>query len=337
MRWPGRKILGALAGCALVGGLAGAAQARIRVNLELPLCEPSGLHALSAERFVVVDDEEQRAAFVLTLSGGRLGAVSKLPIPRTKDLEAVAGLGDQVLLVGSHSRRSDAGCTVDGRRMRALAGQVVGDAIQAQRRLSWLGADDAALKKKALASARDGLFSACDARHQPLCTTIMQAEAAAPGDPASCAQALNIEGAAIAGGRLWLGLRGPTMGKDAVLLRIAGAPAALPGLALDGYVRLDLGGRAVRGLTADATHLYGIAGPVGDAASGGFSLFRLPLAALTPGARLTPKIVGGLPHKAEGVAIFGDVIAIVTDGESPDSGGVCPTPGRLLLVDRPPL
>lgn len=322
---------------ALIGllALAGAARAQILVDVTLPLCEPSGIAAVAPDRFVIVDDEEQRNAFVVTLAGKVLGGVSKLMIPRTKDLEAVAGRGDQVILIGSHSRRSDAQCSVDGRRMRALAGRIVGDALHDQRRLSWLGRDDGALKKDALADARGALFQSCDAANQPVCAVIAGAEAAAAGDPLSCVEALNIEGATVASGRLWLGLRAPRFDTDAILLRVAGDPGALEALALDGWARLDLGGRGVRGLSANATHLYGIAGPVGDAAAGGFSLFRLPLTALIPGARLTPKIVGGLPPKAEGIAVLGDRIAIVTDGESPANGGACPTPGRLLIVKTP--
>lgn len=315
----------------------GAAQGQILVDLTLPLCEPSGIHALAPDRFVVVDDEEQRAAFVITVAGKALGPVSKLLIPRTKDLEAVAGVGDQVALIGSHSRRSDGACSVDGRRMRVLTGRVADGMLQQQRRVSLLGSDDAASKKKALAGAREALFSNCDSNNQPVCAVIAAAEASAAGDASACAESLNVEGAAVAGGRLWLGLRAPRFQSDAVLLRIAGDPAALDGLMLDGFVRLDLGGRGVRGLTADQTHLYGIAGPVGDADSGGFDLFRVPLGALTPGARVLPKIVGGLPVKAEGIAVHGDRIAVVTDGESPAAGGACPTPGRLLIVKKPPL
>ena len=311
--------------------------AGIHLNVNLALCEPSGVFALPDGRLVVVDDEEQRTAWVLTL--GATGVESRTPmaIPRTKDLEAVAGVGDAVLLMGSHSRRGDKTCSIDGRRMRAVRGQVVGAILDAPQPLSMLGSDEGALKKKALAAAREGLLAHCDANNAALCLAIAEAEAAASGDPGACGHALNIEGASVIAGRVWLGLRAPRIGQDALLVRLAGDLKSMQSLVFDGHAQLDLGGRGVRGLTADATHVYGIAGPVGDADSGTFELFRLPIAALKPGARIVPKIVGGLPVKAEGIAVRGNTLVIVTDGEAASEGGACPTPGRLLIVDKPPL
>jgi hypothetical protein len=312
--------------------------AGIRLNVNLALCEPSGVFALPDGRLVVVDDEEQRTAWVLTL--GATGVESRTPmaIPRTKDLEAVAGVGETVLLMGSHSRRGDSTCSIDGRRMRAVRGQVVGAALTAPQPMSMLGGDDAALKKKTLAAARGGLMAHCDANNAALCNAIAEAEAAAAGDPDACAHALNIEGASVIAGRVWLGLRAPRIGQDALMVRLAGDLMTMQSLVFDGHAQLDLGGRGVRGLAADATHVYGIAGPVGDSDSGSFELFRAPIAAFKPGARVVPQIVGGLPIKSEGIAVRGDTLVIVTDGEAASSdGGACPTPGRLLIVDKPAL
>lgn len=311
--------------------------AGIHLNVNLALCEPSGVFALPDGRLVVVDDEDQRQAWVLTLGPAGVESRTPMAIPRTKDLEAVAGVGDTVLIMGSHSRRGDATCSIDGRRMRAVRGQVVGATLSAPQRMSLLGGDDDALSKKALAKSRESLLAHCDANNAALCAAIAQAEAAASGDKDACGHALNIEGASVIGGRVWLGLRAPRMGQDAVLVRLAGDLQTMTALVFDGHARLDLNGRGVRGLTADATHVYGIAGPVGDADSGTFELFRAPIAALKPGARVVPQIVGGLPVKAEGIAVRGDTLVILTDGEAASAGGACPTPGRLLIVDKPPI
>ena len=310
--------------------------AGIRLNVTLALCEPSGVFALPDGRLVVVDDEDQRSAWVLTLGATGVESRAPMPIPRTKDLEAIAGAGDTVLLMGSHSRRGS-DCSVDGRRMRAVRGRISGAGLIDLQRLSMLGGDDAALDKDALADGRAGLLANCDANNAALCRAIAEAEAAATGGKDACSHALNIEGAAVIAGRVWLGLRAPRIGQDALLVRLAGDLSGMRSLVFDGHAQLDLGGRGVRGLTADATHVYGIAGPVGDADSGKFELFRAPISALTPGARVVPSIIGGLPTKAEGLAVRGDTLVIVTDGEAASKGGECPTPGRLLIVDKPPI
>lgn len=270
--------------------------------------------------------------------GNTMPAVAPLRIPRTKDMEAVAGVGAEILLVGSHSRRGDRECSIDGRRMRAVRSRVDGEALNTPVALAWTGSDKDDLKKKALAAGRLALFEGCPPSAAPVCAAIAAAEAAAPGDKSACAHALNIEGATVVGDRLWMGLRAPLLNGDAVLMQSRDAFSRLDRLVPQAFVRLDLKGRAVRGLTADATHVYGIAGPVGDAEAGAFELFRLPTTKLIPGARITPQIVGGLPIKSEGIAVMGERLVVVTDGEAPaKEGAVCPTPGRLLIVDKPPL
>lgn len=322
--------------CALLGWT-GVAQAKIHVNTTLPLCEPSGVHALPDGRLLVVDDEQQREAYLVTLAvGNAMPAVTPIFVPRTKDMEAIAGVGADVLIVGSHSRRGDKGCTVDGRRMRAVRAPLRDDMLQAPARLSWAGRGEGAVKKKRLVADRAAFFEGCDPQDAALCRALQEAEAAAPGDARACARALNIEGAAVAAGQIWLGLRAPQIEGDAVLMRVPGAIDTVDRLRPEGHARLNLGGRAIRGLAADASHLYGIAGPVGDAEAGAFELFRVPIKALVPGARLTPQIVGGLPIKSEGITVLGDRLVIVTDGEAPaQDGAACPTPGRLLVVDIP--
>jgi hypothetical protein len=140
---------------------------------------------------------------------------------------------------------------------------------------------------------------------------------------------LNIEGAMVLRGALWLGLRGPLVDGKAALLELTGNPQdPSAGRSVVRTVPLDLGGLGVRDLAPKGDGFVVIAGPTGEA-KGPFELwwFTAPDAA---GQRLDTV----LPPNAEGLAIAPDGTAlVVTDGAG--TPGACKTAATWERVRVP--
>lgn len=142
------------------------------------------------------------------------------------------------------------------------------------------------------------------------CAACVAAEPLAPNDGG-----LDIEGAAVVGGHLWLGLRAPLIGGRAILLDLGAE-----GKAVERQLEIDLGGRGVRELMADGEGFLVLAGPVADA-----EVSHALYAVARPGE---PALALGitLPTSSEGLARRGTDLVYVTDGDG--KNGQCATVSR---------
>lgn len=153
------------------------------------------------------------------------------------------------------------------------------------------------------------------------CAPCAMTKTAAPN-----AGGLNVEGAAVVDGTLWLGLRAPIVDGKALLVEV---PGGLDGAgASTGMKKIDLGGRGVREIVPYKTGWLLIGGPAMDSAEP-HRLFYLD--------RLdgTPKDLGvDLPTSTEGVAVEGPTsIVYVVDGDG--KNGKCKEPatwGRMTVA-----
>ncbi|MEZ4474370.1 MAG: DUF3616 domain-containing protein [bacterium] len=311
-----------------------------------PLCEPSALLAVGGA--LLAGDNEREALYALDAEGQVLRA---LPLPDAPhDVEALAAWGDHLVVVGSHSRGSARkGCEIKARRLAILVARLGKAGLEGGRLISVDGVLDGGLDKRVrqgLAQLRAdslaspgaclrGWFDGAPAGAAEVCQAMVAAEGSAAFDAAACARTLNIEGAVVLAGRLWLGLRAPVVGGHAVLLRVAGTrPDALDALRFDAVARLDLGGMGVRELTVVGDGLAGIAGPEADGP--GFRLFRLPASAVVPGASAAPTAWAAAPDDTEGLAPGPGGLRYVVDGaQDPDDSSRCRAPGRLGVLPLP--
>ncbi len=331
-----------------------------------PGCELSAIAALGDDRVVVGDNEvKNRLAVVAIDDSGRLDPATArwLPIEReegdgwdglkVEDIEALTWLGDQLVIVGSHSRANlrDGVCAVDDKRSRIALARVDDDRIAVTERVDLQ--DDTVDGRARGAWTTDG----CRARfttHAPgadaLCAAIGAAEAAAArGEADGCARSVNIEGAVGVDGKLWLGLRAPVLDGGAALLRVA--TLGRDGPTFDGVATLTLPapltGYGIRDLASAPDGVAALVGPAPDAAETqpDFAIVQWPSAALTPGATLTPADRTPVPHFAEGLRIDAGHATLLFDGDAPSKsdrrdGAACRAPSRQLVLpivdpDRP--
>ncbi len=139
---------------------------------------------------------------------------------------------------------------------------------------------------------------------------------------------LSIEGAASWAGELWLGVRSPVVGGEALLLKMEGDPRAA--LAVKETVPVDLGGRGVRDLLVHDGALIVLAGPSGGG-DGEHVLYRIPAPGSAP-----ERLAGVLPAGAEGIARQPDgALLVVTDGDG-KPGEPCVAPSRWARVPFTP-
>jgi hypothetical protein len=264
------------------------------------------------------------------------------PKKRISDVEAFARLPDgEVVVYGSHSR--DKGCKAKAGRRRYVGLRLGGNAgtpealpgsvalVRSGKKLRW----------------EDVLGAAPDGVRGRLAEVVRASERAA--DAGDCADAWNIEGAMATPGApgapnareaanapsesIWLGLRRPLLGEDAVLVRhdvradalriteartVATGGAGIRALAYDRDLRAD-----DRNLRADDdSWIYGVSAPPRGAADDAYRLWRFPAAALTrPGSAeaIAIESVAPVARHSEGVAIAtgsrGRVAVVVQDGK----------------------
>jgi hypothetical protein len=329
---------------------------------EFPVCEASAIVGQAcvtpgrASCVLIGDNEEKETLFEYTIGPSGLASPSrnwKRKLPDVAlDIEALAPLGDEVVVVGSHGRKKD--CTRDEKRLRLLRvrsapggsfASVAKIQLDDSKRWSERLRDCA----KELIRLPDGASAEEVAMRDGVCRAIAEAETAAGEEArpktdvegrAKCAETFNVEGAVVLpgekGDRLWLGLRAPLFEKRAILLRVADVASSDEGVRFDGVATIDLGGLGIRELTANGEWIYGTAGSMQDGDTSTF--WRAVASDLRSGTGITAvgTLVGDLPGGAEGLFVQTPAAAralIVIDGEK--NGASCKEPSRQVVVGVP--
>jgi hypothetical protein len=135
---------------------------------------------------------------------------------------------------------------------------------------------------------------------------------------------LNVEGAVVFGGRLWLGLRSPTQDGKSILLQMSS-----DGARAEKMVLVDLGDEGIRDLVAVPEGILVLAGPLDDRPSK-HHLWFLDSPEGTPHG--LPLL---LPPHSEAVAVVDTGLLWVTDGDG--KPGKCRTPSTWGVEPMPPL
>jgi hypothetical protein len=324
-----------------------------------PVCEASAALEVpcvddpKASCIWVGDNEQEDKIFEYSADAdGKLTPTKHFEIKLGKvevgDIEALVPDEKGLLVIGSHSRKSD--CTQDTKRDRVAVARILRDPLRAEivassqgweDRLTgcdstWVTLEDA--PPGSVVASLLGEFCAAMAAAE-------QAADAAAGNKSQCAgDVMNAEGAVAvpdASGkpRIWLGLRAPLVGKRAVLLRVAPLGASKQRLTFDGIATIDLSGKGIRDLTISEGWIWGIAGCVPDCDELSH-LWRVKAEALTSGAAITGVefVKGGaLPASAEGLVLqpAANSAIVLVDGDKGEVKGQCATPAQQLTVKLP--
>jgi hypothetical protein len=300
-----------------------------------PLCEASAvLQAPWNPSLILVADNEEagsKTLFGFTLGDSGLTGQRELTMPpadaeRPRDIEALARVGDAVLVVGSHSRNKD--CEEKPKRQRlVLVRRGEGEGLETVAVLDSTTWDTAARSNHAACQQR--LFTnPPPTDSEAVCRALVAAEVAA--DAGSGCDVLNIEGAVGTDGRVWLGLRAPLVGGRAALLRLT---TPLGEFRFDRVALLELEQRGVRELALANDQIWGIGGPTDDTAAP-FALWSIALADLEAGGAIDPQILRrNLATSSEGLAIVGGRAVIAVDGDQGKTSGACGDPSRQYTLD----
>lgn len=301
-------------------------EGRLRVLGAPPLCEASALLRVpdGSGRWIVADNEIHDRLFVFRNQDGWLVPDPRAPVLDLRavaaphDIEALAWNDGTLVVIGSHSRGRD--CKAGSKRFRR---RIVQLRIEngAVREVGRRSGDDAieALQRKG--ASTDDCVAALFVGPAPdgaraVCKALRKAERKA--SPRRC-ETFDVEGAFALDGRVWLGLRSPRVGGDAVLLRLVPEPE----LRFDALRRIPLEGQGIRALTTHDDRVLGVAGDGADR-----SASRLWVSGNTTGSRV--RILAELPPTAEGIALgpAGDFGILVTDGEASSRSAACRVPSQ---------
>jgi hypothetical protein len=270
----------------------------------------------------------------------------KLGDTEVGDIESLVQDEHGVLVIGSHSRKSD--CTEDTNHNRVAVARVRPHPLRAELVATSQGWEDRLTRCDSawvkLADPQPG--ERVSQLRGDFCAAIAAAENSAKenaGDKARCAgDVMNVEGAvavpdAESKPRIWLGLRAPLVNKQAVLLRVAPLNETKQRLTFDGIATIDLGGKGIRELTMSDGWIWGIAGCVPDC-NDRSGLWRVKADALTSGAAITSvEFVNGgeLPPSAEGLVIqrAKERAIVLVDGDKGKDH--CTTAAQQLTVTLP--
>ncbi len=132
---------------------------------------------------------------------------------------------------------------------------------------------------------------------------------------------LNIEGAFVRDGHLWVGLRSPLVEGRALLLDLGA-----DGARVLAEQRIDLGGLGVRDLVMDGADLLVLAGPITDAAAA-FRLYRVDRSGASE------RLEVELAASTEGLVLHEESLWYVTDGDGRD--GDCAVPSSWGRLPKP--
>jgi competence protein ComEC len=298
-----------------------------------PLCEASAALAApgNEDLVLVADNERDEQLYVFEVDDDLVAEeVWQMPAKqRPNDVEALARLGQEVVVVGSHSRNSSCEVRENRQRLRRLTARPDGT-LQATGFL-----DSAPAWKRAMENGGAQCVATLFVQPAPngadgVCRALIAAEAGGE----RC-EALNIEGAfGTADERLWLGLRSPLVDGRAVLLRL------VPGLAelrFDSVALLNLEGRGIRELALDGDRLFGVAGPTLDVDEP-FTLFRVATPGdLGSGEPAVEILRRDLLTSSEGLLVRGRRAFVLLDGDAgEEDGDPCETPAGWYSVELPP-
>ncbi len=329
-----------------------------------PLCEASAALIVdcpgsSGSCLLVGDNERKDSLFWFRLDGAPLENAEQQQLQFTggkiDDIEALAKLRNgRIIAFGSHSRTTKCEDRPDRRRF---------------------GVIDQPAKKTAAVRVSKPTPIDCDAlfgKNRPkrslieaACSAIEGAGRAADNaanDETKCnqAHAYNAEGAVNVSKTkvpdIWIGLRAPLLPKHpnddgrrnlAMLLHLK----TLDQYEFDRVALLDLGGRGVRELAyTDDGVVWVIAGPPQDLGTKQaeetpqdgkwpFRLMHFRAEELNTNKIIVPEEhqTEGLPPSSEGLAVFGDRIFVLMDGDKPSKGEErCKTPAHYLILPRAP-
>lgn len=341
---------------AAFASLAGSAAGPRRDLGGAPLCEASAVVRVpcpareDADCLLVGDNEIRDRLFLFeTEADGSPRVASRRAIEighllgadrQLSDLEALARLSDgELLAYGSHSRNKD--CKIRRKRRRFLG-----------LRLRQTGQGVVAVAGRVpLTSAGAGLDWRDPFGPQPsgtlarLQAAVLAADAAA--DAGDCRQAFDLEAAVVVprrtGDEVWLGLRAPLVGDDAVLVRHERSASALRFVEAR---RVATGGTGIRALTRASSPnggwLYGLSPAAGGEEDREFRLWRFQEAQLASGdaSRAIPiESVSFVASRSEGVAVVrrgaATVAIVVQDGKQGATPSTCDTNASYQLLRLP--
>lgn len=328
-----------------------------------PLCEASAALIVdcpgsSGSCLLVGDNEEKASLFWFRLDGTPLHDAKQhtLKLKRHKigDIEALAKSHDgQIVAFGSHSR--DTSCTTQpARRTFGVIEQLTKESATVRSigptRIDCKSLFGSDLPTEPLIKA------ACDA----IASAEHNANQAHDKTKCNIANAYNAEGAVnVSNGRdpnIWIGLRAPLLPEDpkekgrsnlAMLLHLKD----LQHYRFDRVALLDLGGRGIRELAyTDDGVVWVIAGPPHDLGKteskkpwqdkkAPFQLMRFHAAELNTNKIIVPEQLQDLPLSSEGLAVYGETIFVLQDGDKPGKGkdkDRCGDDARYLTLPRPP-
>ena len=329
-----------------------------------PLCEASAALIVdcpgsSGSCLLVGDNERKNSLFWFRLDGTPLEDAKQQQLQfkggKIDDIEALARLRNgRIIAFGSYSRTTKCEDRPDRRRFGVI------DQPAKESAALWVS--------KPTPIDCDALFGKNRPRRSVIeaaCSAIEGAGRAADNaanDETKCnqAHAYNAEGAVNVSRTevpdIWIGLRAPLLPKHpndderrnlAMLLHLK----SLDQYAFDRVALLDLGGRGVRDLAyTDDGVVWVIAGPPQDLGKkkaeetlrdgkGPFRLMRFRAEELNANKIILPEEhqTEDLPHSSEGLAVFGDRIFVLMDGDKPSKGDErCKTPAHYLIVPRSP-
>jgi len=320
---------------------------------QYPLCEVSAALLVACPggkgKCLLVGDNEQRKELYLfpvkdqKLDSGKQSAfdLHLRDDDEISDIEALAGIsGDEILAFASHSRNTS--CEIKKNRHRfgkvnlSKAKTVVVSTL-----LSKKITCEHLFVKRAL-DMDAPMKAACEAIDTAdlKATEIVDEKLAEDAAKKRCnaVNAFNAEGAVTIGTDVWIGLRAPLLSahpsqpekKNLAILLHMKDPTAY---AFDRMAFVDLGGRGVRDLSADAMSIYVIAGPPGDRTEP-FELRRFPKSALNKTDVINAEFIQPLPSSSEGLAISGKTAYVVVDGET-GKNGVCKKSAGYEIVSLP--
>ena len=303
-----------------------------------PLCEASAILTApwDAKLDLVADNEidDQLYGFDLAKGVPEPKQIVQMPAKhRPEDIEALALLGDELVVVGSHSRNRDCERQPDRQRIRRLKAPQ-GGTVEEAGFLDSTPAWQEAMEHEGAQCLSTLFTSPPPAKAAEVCRAFVAAEKRAEQHDGPC-ETLNVEGAVgTADGRLWLGLRAPLAENRAILLRLVEGVSRLQ---FDRVVLLDLEGRGIRDLALAGDQLYGLAGPQEDSVAP-FALFRGAAALLGGGATAVEILRRDLVTSSEGLLVRGKRAFVVVDGDEPAKGdrtGVCTSPARWYTIELP--